>query len=281
MRIGIPEFSEKSELFAYLKTHKKELIAKKRSMPITSEAVSFGFSRVKNSDSATKDNAPVTEDVDVLRVKVVANTANWLDSHMDILIPGCWTKTIAERKHLIPHLHDHVHRLDAKIGEVVDIYASQLSLTELGVEGSGTTECLVFVTDVMKEYNPKVFNQYKSGKVKQHSIGLQYMKIDLAINDEDSEKEMEFWNKYYPQIINKEMADERGYFWVIQEIKLLENSAVLFGSNEATPTLDNNVKSHKDPSQETEPSTKDTQPPDPEAAEALHRKQVSEYYLNT
>ncbi|WP_424493897.1 hypothetical protein [Salinimicrobium sp. GXAS 041] len=277
MRIGIPEFHEKKDLFNYLKSHKKELIAKKRSMPITADAVSFGFSRVKTTDTANKSNEAVTEDVDVLRVKVVANTANYLDSHMDVLIPGCWSKTIQERKHLIPHLHDHVHRLDAKIGEVVDIYASSLSYSELGIDGSGTTESLIFVTDVMKEYNPKVFNQYKAGKVKQHSIGLQYMKIDLAINDEDNEKEMEFWNKYYPQIINKEMADERGFFWVIQEIKLLENSAVLFGSNEATPTLENNVKNLSNTDNEPLNSTQNTET---EAAKALHENQV-QFYLNT
>jgi DNA-directed RNA polymerase subunit RPC12/RpoP len=34
------------------------------------------------------------------------------------------------------------------------------------------------------------------------------------------------------------MADEYGFFWVVSEIKLLENSCVLFGANELTPTLE-------------------------------------------
>jgi len=108
----------------------------------------------------------------------------------------------------------------------------------------------------MKDYNEKVFNQYKMGRVNQHSIGLQYLQLELAINDEESEKEFDFWNKYYDQIINKEEADKKGFFWVVQEIRLIENSAVLFGSNEATPTLDNNIKSLESPSgtQETEPA---------------------------
>ena len=256
MRVLIPKFENKTALYAYLKENKAEIISQKKSMPIFSEATSYGVSKLKNK-IATKDNTPVEEDVEQLRVKVVANTANWLDSHMDVLLPGCWDKTITERKHLIPHLHDHIHKIDAKVGEVLNIYASNLSYTELGIKGTGTTEALIFETEVLKSYNEKVFNQYKQGKVNQHSIGLQYMRLDLAINDEDSEKELEFWNKYIDQIINPEIALERGYFWVVQEIKLLENSAVLFGSNEMTPTLDNNVKNIEPPkgTQDVEPST--------------------------
>lgn len=272
MRISIPQFTEKSDLYAYLKKNKSELISQKKSMPIYSEAVNFGATKVKTGVS-TKANAAVTEDLDSLRVKVVANTANWLDSHMDVLIPGCWDKSIAERKNIIPHLHDHMHRIDAKIGEVADIYASQISFSELGIKGVGSTESLIFITDVMKSYNEKVFNQYKAGRINQHSIGLQYIRLDLAINDEDSEKEMEFWDKYFPQIINQEQAEEKGYFWVVQEIKLLENSAVLFGSNSATPTLDNNLK-------DDAPSN-DTHLTDSEADTKSLQENKVQFYLNT
>ncbi|MDB0602757.1 hypothetical protein PL373_16810 [Tenacibaculum maritimum] len=260
MRIKIPEFKEKKDLFAYLKQNKAQLIAQKSSMPIYSEANSFPITKINVKTTVSKSNEPVNEDLDVLKIKVVANTALWLDSHMDVLLPDCWEKSINERKHLIPHLHDHIHKIDAKIGEVADIYSSNLSFSELGIKGTGTTQALIFETDVIKFYNEKVFNQYKMGKINQHSIGLRYIKLDLAINDEDSEKEMEFWNKYIGQIINPEIALERGYFWVVQEIKLLENSAVLFGSNEITPTLDNNVK-NIEPSQDTHKSepSQDTQ----------------------
>lgn len=253
MRVLIPEFETKSELVSYLKDNKASIIANKKSMPIFAEANSFQVAKVAPKKTALKANEAVVEDVDVLRVKVIANTANWLDSHMDVLLPDCWNKSINERKNIIPHLHDHIHKIDAKVGEVVDIISQNLSFSEIGIDGNGSTQALVFITDVMKSYNKQVFNQYKAGKVNQHSIGLQYMKLDLAINDEESEKELEFWNKHIDQIINPELAIERGYFWVVQEIKLLENSAVLFGSNEMTPTLDNNVK-HIEPLQNTQTS---------------------------
>ncbi|HPZ10702.1 MAG TPA: hypothetical protein PL110_21610, partial [Candidatus Eremiobacteraeota bacterium] len=35
------------------------------------------------------------------------------------------------------------------------------------------------------------------------------------------------------------VADERGYFWVVKEAKIIEGSAVVMGSNSATPTLEN------------------------------------------
>jgi hypothetical protein len=47
------------------------------------------------------------------------------------------------------------------------------------------------------------------------------------------------------QVINKDVANSRGYFWVIYEIKLLEVSAVLWGANELTPCIDNEEKSEE------------------------------------
>lgn len=257
MRIQIPKFDSKKELFSYLKDNKQELIAKKKSMPIFSDVCGVHTQGINHkSGEAFKNNAPVDTDSDVLRVKVVSNTANFIDSHMDMLLPDAAKKSIQERKNIIPHLHDHIHELEAKVGEVVDIQLQTLSLQELGLNKIGTTQAIVFITDIMKDYNEKVFNQYKAGRVNQHSIGLQYVKIDLAINDESSEKEFDFWNKYIDQAINPELAEERGFFWVVPEIKLIENSAVLFGSNELTPTLDNDIKSI-----EPEKSTQDDEPP--------------------
>lgn len=243
MRVQIPEFKNKKDLISYLKDNKSKIISEKKQGVIYSDEISLNTQKIdKSSTISTKANAPVETDVDKLRVKVVANTSNWIDSHLDMLLPGAYTKSLQERKNFIPHLHDHIHQLGAKVGEVVDIFTSNLSYSELGINGSGSTEALIFITDILKSYDEKVFNQYKLGKVNQHSIGLQYVKLDLAINDEDSEKEFDFWNKYIGDAINPEVAEARGFFWVVQEIKLIENSAVLFGANEITPTLDNDLK---------------------------------------
>jgi hypothetical protein len=262
MRVKIQDFESKKELFKYLKANKETLIAQKKSMPIYSDPCNIHATQVK-SGGIVKNNGAVEGNPDVLRVKVVANTSNFIDSHLDMLLPDAAKKSIVERKAFIPHLHDHVHTIDAKIGEVQDIILQDLSLTELGLNGFGTTQAIVFITDVYKSYNEKVFNQYKQGRINQHSIGLQYVKLDLAINDEDSPKEFGYWEENINKAINPEAAEQAGFFWVVSEIKLIENSAVLFGANSATPTLDNNLNDNKsfEPSkdtQEAEPSP-DTQ----------------------
>lgn len=261
MRIKIPEFEDKKALFQYLVANKSKLIDQKKSLPITADPCSFGALQLqtKDEDTETKSNKPVLEDVDVLRVKVVANTANWIDSHMDMILPDAPAKSIKERKGMIPSLHSHLHTFEGEIGDTVEIYLQDVSLRELGLNKAGTTQAVIFISDIIKEYNPRVFDKYKRGKVKQHSIGLQYMKLDLAINDAEWGKEKDFWDKYYPQVINKEVADAKGYFWVVPEYKLIENSAVLFGSNILTPTLDNNMKAEPEASTLKSEPSQDTQ----------------------
>lgn len=244
MRIEIPEFSTKKELYNYLVTNKSQLIAQKKSLPIV-WCPSFTQPKiVDNKGVETKSNQPVVENVDELDVRIVCNTANWMDSHSDVLLPDGAKKSIDERKMMIPHLHDHIHRLDAKVGVTQDIKLEDLSFDELGISGfgSGTAQAVVMYSRVKRSLNAEIFQQYKDGLVNQHSVGLIYVKIRLAINDEDYKSEFEAWETYYDQIINKELADSKGYFWAVPEWKMIENSAVLFGSNEITPTLDNNLQ---------------------------------------
>ena len=264
MRIKLPEFSSQKDRFAYLIANKERLIEQKKLLPVISDAVTFGVQTVAKSGFAAKANHPVDEDVDKLTVRVVMNTANWIDSHFDMLLPDAAKKSIQERKDIIPHLHDHIHKIEAKLGEVIDITLPMLSFEVLGIEGNGSTQAIVFETELQKSDNEKVFNQYKQGRINQHSIALQLLQVDLAINDETSEKEFDFWTKHFDAVINKEVAEEFGFFWVVQEFRLIEGSAVLFGANVITPTLDNNVK--------LEPSL-DT-PPEPEQST---QKDMSKY----
>lgn len=230
-KIDIPSFENKSDLFAYLKENKAKLLAQKKSEVKYTDVVTYQIpSHGTKAESEEEDKGSVY-------VKVVANSTNILDSHMDVLLPGCYDKTIKERAGFIPHLHDHKHEISARVGDVQKIYTQNVNLSELGLKGEGSTECLIFETNILKELNENIYNQYKTGRINQHSIGLLYEQIELAINDEESEKEKDFWDKYIGQVVNPEKAIERGYFWVVPLITLIENSAVLFGSNHATPTL--------------------------------------------
>lgn len=254
-----PKLSGK-ELTKFLVDNKEELITDKKSIIKRTDPVScipslydIQGDKVEKIFGAKKIN----EDADTVRVKVVANTALYMDSQWDVLIPDCWKNSIKTRKNMIPHLKDHIHETEAEVGDVVDIYSQDISLTDLGVNKRGKTQCLIFETDIRKSYNERVFAKYKSGKANQHSIGLQYVKMDVAINDEESEKEYDFWQKYIKQLINPEEAEERGFFWVIQEIKLLECSIVLFGANPLTPTLDVKADTFIQPDEQQELSTEE------------------------
>ena len=86
---------------------------------------------------------------------------------------------------------------------------------------------------------------------------MQYVNIDLSVNDYDSEEEYKVWSEVYPKLANKEVADEMGYFWAVRELKLVnEGSMVLFGSNSATPidtqTEAANSTSNNEPSKDTQ-----------------------------
>lgn len=132
---------------------------------------------------------------------------------------------------------------------------------QLGFSYDGKTEALIFESTIERERNEFMLKQYSKGWVKNHSVGMRYVNIELAINSEAewNKEEKAIWDEFYPIIANKEVADERGYFWVVKEAKIIEGSAVVMGSNSATPTLEN--KDLQEPSKDTlenEPS-KDTQ----------------------
>lgn len=265
-KIIVPKNLKGKELTKFLINNKEALIDQKKALIKKTDDGLSAFNYI--TKEVGKDNAekvikaaappPQANNATTLEVEVVCNACWWCDSDMDVLLPDSSKKTIAARKGLIPHLHDHVHMLDAMLGDVQDIWLEDVSLSELGLNQQGKTQCIMMETLLLRDYNPKVFDLYKAGKVNQHSIGLRYVQIELAINDEDSEKEYDFWQKFYPSIINKDTVDEAGYFFPVREIMLLENSAVLFGSNQLTPTRNRNSKSTAKASALTEESaTKD------------------------
>lgn len=245
-KIVIPEGLQGKSLFKYLVDNKKSLVDQKKSAweegyfahkrcdPVSGPP---SYYRVKNDKTAKTAIGDIPPDATSVLVKVVGNAAWWCDTQMDVLVPDCWKKSIQERQGMMPHIHDHKFMIEAEVGDVRKVYSQDVSLVDLGLSKAGTTQCLIWETDIIKEYNPKIFDRYKRGKINQHSISLNYVRIELAINDEDYEKEIDFWNKYAPNVINQDVINDRGYFWVIQEIKVIENSCVLLGANELTPTL--------------------------------------------
>lgn len=189
--------------------------------------------------SITKTNATIKgvfkDNDNSLERTIVGNTYLWMDSHDDVHAKGCFTKSVKENKSIF-HLHDHEFKITSKVGEPKKTYEEDIAWKDLGVNKSGMTQALFMDTEIFKDYNSQIFNEYKAGRINQHSVGMQYVKIDLAVNDESFEKEFKVWQDNIDTLGNPEKATEKGFFWLVKEAKLIEISAVLLGSNELTPT---------------------------------------------
>ncbi len=183
--------------------------------------------------------AEIDVNAEVITVKAVMNTTNLLDTHKDVHLPGIWNKTLQERAGRFIMLQEHDMSFKSIIAKKEDlkVITKRLTWMELGLPYTGKCEALIFTAKVRLSRNPFMFDLYKNNEVDNHSVGMSYVKLSLCIDDENETDYFENWNKYYPKIINKEVADELGYFWAIHEAKLLEGSAVPLGSNFATPTL--------------------------------------------
>lgn len=207
--------------------------------------------------SITKTNATIKgvfkDNDNSLERTIVGNTYLWMDSHDDVHAKGCFSKSVKENKSIF-HLHDHEFKITSKVGEPKKTYEEDISWKDLGVNKSGMTQALFMDTEIFKDYNNQIFNEYKAGRINQHSVGMQYVKIDLAVNDESFEKEYKNWTDNIDTLGNPERATEKGFFWLVREAKLIEISAVLMGSNELTPTQ----KEIKEPTTEVTPTIEPT-----------------------
>ena len=231
------KFETKEELFTALRENKADLIATKKMQLKQTDSVFQVMPEVIKTDS-TKAEEQTQENVNCLKAELVINTTNIMDSHSDVHLKGIWNKTVKEQKNLYL-LQEHKMTFDHIISDNVNAKVVDMKWSDLGFNYKGTTEALIFGATIDKGRNPFMFEQYSKGYVKEHSVGMRYTKLELAINSENKydKEEKEVWDKYFDQIVNKEQAEEQGYFWAVQEAKVIEGSAVVKGSNHATPTI--------------------------------------------
>lgn len=241
-KLEIPVFTTKRELFSFLKEKKELLYNQKKFDNKFGDGVVFKNEIFSKKDNAFKAGVVVDPNIEELKVKAIINTTNILDSHDDVHLPGLWKKSLSENKMML-HLQEHNVAFDKIIADGNDLsaYTKTYTWKELGYNFEGKTEALVFESVVRKSRNQYMHSQYVNGYVKNHSVGMRYVKMVLCVNDSDDlgmQAEYEAWEKYFPEIVNKEVAEERGFFWAIKEAKVREGSAVPIGSNFATPTLE-------------------------------------------
>jgi len=161
----------------------------------------------------------------------IANTYFFIDNDGDMLIPGAALKTINENgvnsqaNYKIPHLADHNYNTDNIIGKLT-------VLDERIIDGKNV---LYFESKMSKTQKGNDYLiKYEEGIINQHSIAMYYVDYMPASRDSEDESKRIAWNNYYPVVLNKERADEYGFFWIVKEIRLIEISAVIRGNNDET-----------------------------------------------
>jgi len=257
MKSLIPENIKGKELFSYLVANKSSIFAqKKATLKYTSPIIYQPVMSGKFIASANKAAMQIIDDNGSFDVKVVANASWWCDDQYDVLTDKCYDKSIADKGILIPHIADHNHISTNHVGDVKAVYTQRVALKDLGLDQPGSTVCAVMETTVREDYNPLTYKFYKNGKINQHSIGMFYVSMGMCINDEEYLPEYEMWQKYYSKVINKDDVDESGFFFIVPEIKWIENSCVFMGSNILTPTLEVSTETQPDKSTANQPREK-------------------------
>lgn len=263
MRVDIPEFQSKSELHAYLRSNVDKLIKQKKSMPIKSDIFDWGCLPVNPKQQIKEDGSSLGPDE--IEVVNIANLSGWADSYMDVCIKDSWKKTIADRA-IVYHLKNHNYSTDSIVGKDAELFAKMMGLEYFGITDSTITkaQALMMRSIVPKEYDSKTYYLYRDNQIKQHSIGYWIISLKLCIDselDEDAAYKSN-WDKYYPEVINKEKVDKYGYFFALTEIRILENSCVLFGANEHTgnySSSNDTSKAAAEAPEKPEPPVKGTQ----------------------
>ena len=259
MRIDLPKFANKSDLYAFL-VKRKEDIFQAKCNEVKKSDVSFNVPYDKLAPVIKVASTNEDTDTEIKRT-IIGNTYYWMDSHEDVHLSKCFDVSIKQRGFKkIRHYHDHLNQLTAEVGKFQKIYEQPIAWKLLGIDKEGETESLFADSNIKKAYNEKIFTMYKDGDIDQHSVGLQYVQLGMAINDPEYPKEYAEWNAVYPLLGNPEEADKKGYFFTVKEAKLFEISCVPEGSNSLTPTLE--LDKDIDPSDDSQLKTDPVDPVD-------------------
>ena len=237
-------FPTQKELFRYLVENKQFEIDRKKSVIKHSDSIQYAPAQEVTTKGikATYEN---DKEAGILKRTVLANTYWWMDSHSDVHIgrteerdKGVFTNSITNKAHKIYPIDEHKFGLDGRIGKTINLYEAPISWRALGVGKTGMTEGLFADMEVHRSKNERRYQDYLNDEIDQHSVGMQYVDIQLAVNDEEEfPKEYAIYQKYINKIGNRSLVEEQGFFFPVFESKLIEYSCVIAGSNELTPTL--------------------------------------------
>lgn len=255
-------FETKEQMFKELMANKEFIIKEKTSNILKS--CEKGLSVVANQDAifkALETNKALKLDNDYYYF--VVNSSNILDSHRDLHVKGNWDKSVKEQQGKVYLVFDHQLKRNEIIAmkEDITMFTAEIPFSLIGKSYDGDTYALIYKVAKNRIVNKDAKEWLNDGYSLEASVRMQYVKIELAVNtnDTDSVKEKETFDKYIDVIANKNEFKDLDYFWVVKEAKnVQESSLVMFGSNSATGTIQENKQAEQSLENKNEPSD-DTQ----------------------
>lgn len=242
MIFDIKDFGSIKAMHSYISKNSDAIVSAKKEIIKHADSCSFYQTGYYDNEKVAKYDKPIeknaSNDLEILPVKVIINTTNVYDSHGDVHVKGLWDDDINQATE---HLREHKSGLDNVISSDSDLkaYVQDFNFKDIGFKKyKGSTQALVFESDVRKIRNEFMFNQYANGWIKQHSVGMRYKEVYTAIDDKDYPLEYANYKKYIDLVANKDDIKD-SYFFAVTKAVPLEGSAVKRGSNPITPDITN------------------------------------------
>lgn len=255
-------FTTKEDLFSELKKNEDRLISLKTSEVYKShEKGQFSFLNFDKSEGVDKGLYGAKAN----HIYPIISTTNYMDSHKDVHFNGSMTKTAKEQNGKVVYALDHELKFDSIIAwqKDVNMFVRQIDWSLVGKDYIGKTEALIFEIAKDKITRKDVLTAIEN-KVSefQNSIRMVYVKMILGMNSKDKEhaNNKAYYDSRINQIANKEVAEDEGYFWGVEELKIYKEGSLVVagGSNDATSiynkeieAVDNTSKQKQEPSIDT------------------------------
>ena len=231
------EFANKEQLFAALKVECEKIIALKKAEIHKSFFKGYpsdGF-LLKDATDASKVGPHMKSGY----IYPVINTTRYMDSHDDVHLDGLWDRSAKEQQGKLYYVADHKIEVGKIIAwpEDVLVMVKSIPWSFVGKDFEGNTEALIYEIAKDKIAMGEAKDIIEQKRPVQNSVRMQYVTIKLGMNS-DSKDHVEYkayFDKHINTIANKNVAEERGYFFGVEEAKIVkEGSMVILGSNDAT-----------------------------------------------
>jgi hypothetical protein len=240
--IGYENIKNKKELFKNLYENKDKYIRyKKSALKMSDSCLMLPIRDTFEAEKGLQTNYIDNIESGIIKRTIIGNTYYWMDSHDDVHVGNTFRKSINDNKNNFGFQVDHENTVMGEVGYFDSVYERQVLWTDLEIEKQGMTTVLLADANIYNRKNEKVFNDYLNNEITQHSVGMFYINIELAMNSNDIEfkKNKALFDKHIELIGNAYKAYEKGFFWAVSEAKLIEISAVKRASNELTNTIEN------------------------------------------